>query len=89
MRHAILLSKLSRYGVRKSSFVTKFVLYADDTTVMFKGSDTDAQYYDTNIELVKIVDWYLDNKLAVNFKKTTYLLFYHVSSGCLIQFFIA
>ena len=65
----------------QSSSVAIFVLYAHNTTVMFKGSDIDALYHDTNIKLIKIFDWHLDNKLAINFKKTNYLLFHHVSSG--------
>ena len=40
----------------QSSSNAKFTLYVDDTTVMFKGSDMDALYHDTNSEIVKIVD---------------------------------
>ena len=61
--------------------IAKFVLYANDTTVIFKGSDIHALYNDKNIELAKIFDWYLDNKLAINFEKTNYLLFHYVSLG--------
>ncbi len=49
--------------------------FADDTTVYASNSNISELYNQTNIELVKMEDWFCANKLSLNIKKTKFALF--------------
>lgn len=51
------------------------VMYADDTAIIVTANHAAELESIANIELEKISNWYLTNKLTVNTKKTKYVLF--------------
>jgi len=51
------------------------VLFADDTTCLAKGKNLQNLTQYVNIELKKIANWFLANKMAVNAGKTKYMIF--------------
>ena len=59
----------------KSSSLLKLNLFPDDTSIYFSDCNEFNLYIVTNVELVKVCNWILDNKLALNIDKTLYLLF--------------
>ena len=50
------------------------ILYADDTTLCFSGSNISNLLSTCNLELAKFSSWTMANKLSVNFSKTQYLI---------------
>ena len=58
-----------------SSKVAKFVLYADDTTILFHHSDIKKLISQSNHELTLIYKWFMANNLRINFVKTCFVLF--------------
>ena len=53
----------------------KTVMYADDTTLLFRSSDQVSLQIDLDSNLNRIAQWFNRNKLAVNIKKTKLMLF--------------
>jgi hypothetical protein len=51
------------------------VLFADDTTCLSKGKNLKEICTFVNIELKKIANWFLSNKMAVNTSKTKFIIF--------------
>uniref|UniRef100_A0A8C6LE27 Reverse transcriptase domain-containing protein n=1 Tax=Nothobranchius furzeri TaxID=105023 RepID=A0A8C6LE27_NOTFU len=51
------------------------VLFADDTTLFYSGSDINEVTHVINIELIKVKNWFDVNKLTLNLKKTNFILF--------------
>ena len=54
------------------------VLFADDTTFSANGEDLKTLFENTNIELTKVSDWFLANKLALHPKKCKFILFFRL-----------
>ena len=50
-------------------------LYADDSSLTVSRKNKDDLLYQINLELPYISDWLCANKLALNLKKTKYLVF--------------
>jgi len=59
----------------KCSNVLNFIHFADDTTVFCSGECIDDVTSSINTELEKIVTWLNTNRLSLNLKKTSYMLF--------------
>ena len=53
-----------------------FLLYADDTNILYENTDTKAIMKTINIEMPKIIEWHMSNKLHINANKTVAMLFY-------------
>ena len=53
-------------------------MFADDTTLYVTGSNVKSLYSTMNNDLDNLADWFKANKLALNVKKTKYILF----QGC-------
>lgn len=53
----------------------KFIIYADDATVLFSGADTDTLVESCNNFFCNITSWSLSNKLKINPKKTKVIIF--------------
>ena len=53
----------------------KCVMYADDTTLLFKSADSTSLQFHMNDCMSKIVHWFKINKLTLNIKKTKYMIF--------------
>lgn len=52
----------------------KFILFADDTTIIFQGRDIISMQNTVNEELVKLSNWIKSNKLILNHSKTHYMI---------------
>ena len=59
----------------KSSTVLIFNLFADDTSIYLSDLDENILFNVMNVELAKICNWILANRLTLNIDKTVYLLF--------------
>ena len=51
------------------------MLFADDTTILFKGKDLPQLVVDASIEVDKMKRWFNENKLSLNLKKTKMMIF--------------
>ena len=58
-----------------ASNTSQFILYADDTSVFLGDEDIATLCINFNIELQKISNWLLSNKLILNVKKTQCVIF--------------
>ena len=57
------------------SEIMKFVLFADDTNILCKHENYVYLCELVNIEMSKLSKWFSINKLSLNVKKTSYMLF--------------
>ena len=55
--------------------IMKFVLFADDTNILCKHENYVSLCELVNIELSELSKWFSINKLSLNVKKTSYMLF--------------
>ena len=51
-----------------------FILFADDTTILFSTNDIVGQIPLINKELLEVSNWFKANKLSVNASKTNYMI---------------
>ena len=58
-----------------SSSILKFVMFADDTTILASHKDMNQLIYILNSELMKISCWFKCNKLSLNINKTNFMHF--------------
>ena len=58
-----------------TSSLLRFVLYADDTNILFSHSNETTLYNVVNSELIYVCDWFKANKLQMNADKTKYMIF--------------
>src|SRR5579872_3741468 len=61
--------------IYKCSALFKFVLFADDTTVIFAAKTVQELCTIVNVELNLLSDWFKCNKLSLNILKTSYIIF--------------
>ena len=54
---------------------TKFILFADDTSIFTSGRDLNSLYQLVNKQLFNISHWMQANKLILNTEKTNYMIF--------------
>ena len=54
----------------------KFLLYADDTNILYEKSDTKTIIKTIKMEMPKIIEWLKSNKLHINVNKTVAMLFH-------------
>ena len=57
------------------SSILSFILFADDTTIFLSGNDPFYMNFILNTEITKIYQWFLANKLFINYEKTNYVIF--------------
>ncbi len=50
-------------------------MFADDTTLIFKGKNVESLKDQINQDLSSAADWLAENKLSLNVKKTNYMFF--------------
>ena len=53
----------------------KFILFADDTNILFSDKSIDYCFEIFNSELINLSEWFKSNKLSLNLKKTGYTVF--------------
>ena len=54
---------------------SKSILFADDTTIYNSSSDIQSLITSTEIDLLKVADWFRANKLSLNVSKTNFVMF--------------
>ena len=54
----------------------KFLLYADDTNILYENTDANAIIKTINMEMPKIMEWFKSNKLHLNVNKSVAMLFH-------------
>ena len=57
-----------------TSNVLDFILFADDTTILYSHKDINSQVNVVNEELKEVSNWFKANKLSVNASKTNYMV---------------
>ena len=67
--------------INKASSILRLLIYADDTTLYstifyFKSRDIKTISSLINVELYKINEWLMANKLSLNVKKSKFMLFH-------------
>ena len=69
------------------SEIMKFVLFADDTNILCKHENYVSLCELVNVELSKLSKWFSINKLSLNVKKTSYMVFgnRHVNNNIKIR----
>ena len=61
--------------ILKSSPKLSFILFADDTNIIYSHKDMDVLTTTLNTELAKVQTWFECNKLSLNIGKTNYMYF--------------
>ena len=61
--------------IPNSSKLLNFILFADDTNIVYSHKDKHLLFNILNIELVKVSNWFKLNKLSLNITKTNYIIF--------------
>lgn len=61
--------------IGKSLKNSKYILYADDTTIYITGKNFTDLFKNMNADLNSIATWFRANKLALNINKTNYMIF--------------
>ena len=61
----------------QSSDVFKFHLFADDTNILYANKNMNTLETVVNKEIKKIQEWLIVNKLTINLKKSSYVIFGH------------
>ena len=61
------------------SDILQFILFADDTNIFHCSNDIDTLINTVTTELSKLSDWFMSNKLSLNVKKTSYIIFGNTS----------
>ena len=57
-----------------TSTILNFVLFADDTTILYSHKDLVNKIGMINNELEKVTDWFKANKLSINVDKTNFMI---------------
>ena len=52
----------------------EFILFADDTTILYSHPNIENQINRINEELKEVSNWFKANKLSVNASKTNYMI---------------
>ena len=66
-----------------SSHTAQLILFADDTSLLFKSKDLNNLTINVNSELIKIYHWISANKLSLNIGKTKCMLFQNTKNQIL------
>jgi len=61
--------------IQESSDKLKLFLFADDTNAVYADKNLKSLELTVNQELSKLYDWLMANKLALNIKKTNFVIF--------------
>ena len=60
--------------ITNTSTLLDFLLFADDTTILYSSSDIVSKIPVINRELSEVSNWFKANKLSVNATKTNYMI---------------
>ena len=62
-----------------------YVLFADDTNVFLSGKDMNTLIDTMQLELKKLYDWFIANKLTLNIAKTHFVIFHRARQKHMIN----
>ena len=62
-----------------TSNVLDFILFDDDTTILYSHENIESKIDVLNVELKEVSNWFKTNKLSVNANKTNYIIIRYVS----------
>ena len=65
--------------------LVSFILFADDTNIVYCHDELDTLVHTLNHELPKVSTWFKSNKLSLNIEKTNFIYFRHTKTHA-IQF---
>ena len=57
-----------------TSNMLQFILFADDTAILFSDKDISSKVDLMNTELKEVTNWFKTNKLSVNASKTSFMI---------------
>ena len=60
--------------ITNTSDVLDFILFADDTTILYSHKDIASQINFINRQLLEVSNWFKANKLSVNVSKTNFMV---------------
>ena len=60
--------------IANTSNMLHFILFADDTAILFSDKDTSSKVDFINVELKGVTNWFKTNKLSVNASKTNFMI---------------
>jgi hypothetical protein len=60
--------------ITNTSTILDFILFADDTTILYSHKNIKGQINIVNKELAEVCNWFKANKLSVNASKTNYMI---------------
>ncbi len=60
--------------IANTSPILDFILFADDTTILYSHNDLANNINAVNTELKKVTNWFKSNKLSINTDKTNYMI---------------
>ena len=61
--------------IQNSSSILSFILFADDSNLVYTHRDPAQLVSTLNTELINVANWIKANKLSLNLQKTNYMLF--------------
>lgn len=62
--------------INKASSILSPIMFADDTNLFYSHKNINELFKTVNIELEKVSDWLLANKLSINISKTKFSIFH-------------
>ena len=62
-------------NIVNSSELFYFILFADDTNMLYSDENVDSLISVVNLELIKLSCWFKANKMSLNLKKTNFVMF--------------
>ena len=65
--------------MHRSSSILDFILFADDTTILYNNKSLDNLFQIINEELCKVNEWFKVNRLSLNISKTNYIILKNIS----------
>ena len=83
-----LLFSLYINDFNKSSDLLSFILFADDSNIFYSNKDPKTLFDTVNVELQNVSNWIKANKLTINLKKTSFMLFNYKESNPVHDVFI-
>ena len=63
--------------IHLTSNLFSFILYADDTNILYSNKDLRLLYKTANEHLLKVYEWFMANKLSVNSANCNYMIFHN------------
>ena len=83
-----ILFNLYIHNIVNVSGKLKFVLFADDTNILYSNKEIENVEDTVNIEMSKIHEWLCTNKLSINLSQTNYMFFNKIKARSIPSIYI-